>query len=265
MTTSPLTPTEIERTFGDLETVPPPATLLEEWSRFGGFLKRPHLPDARGHEPGKARAVGRLLALDMIVMVVLLTLIGVVSAFGFELPDNVNNELGLSVGAIVLVVVVAPVLEELIFRSWLTVRPAVMAAVAVSVIGFGAVPYGVSQMDPEQSMPLLLAIGPLVAMVAAPLAAYSLLRRPVPRWFIAGFPVFFWLSTLGFALVHLANYTEGSLVFRLPLVLPQFALGTMLGYLRVHYGLAPAIALHASHNALLFGLAILGKSLEGAG
>ncbi|MEL6485771.1 MAG: hypothetical protein AAFQ13_01315, partial [Pseudomonadota bacterium] len=132
--------------------------------------------------------------------------------------------------------------------------------------GFGAVPYGVSQMDPEQSMPLLLAIGPLVAMVAAPLAAYALLSRPVPRWFIAGFPVFFWLSTLGFALVHLANYTDASwamLGILLPLILPQFALGTMLGYLRVHYGLAPAIALHASHNAVLFGLAMLGKTLEG--
>ena len=265
MTTSPLTPPEIDRTFGDLEAVPPRPTLLGEWGRFGGFLKRPHLPDARGQEPGKLRAVGRMLALDMIVMAVLLTLIGVASAFGFELPDNVNNELGLTLGAIVLVVAVAPVLEELIFRSWLTGRPAVLAAVAVCVAGFGAVPYGVSQMDPEQTMPLLLAIGPLVAMGAAPLSAYLLLGRPVPRWFTAGFAVFFWLSTLGFALVHLANYTEGNLVFLLPLVLPQFALGTMLGYLRVHYGLAPAIALHASHNALLFGLAILGKSLEGAG
>ncbi|MEM6858909.1 MAG: CPBP family glutamic-type intramembrane protease [Pseudomonadota bacterium] len=265
MTTSPLTPTEIERTFGDLAPVPPPATMLGEWGRFGGFLKRPYLPDARGRELGKLRAVGRMLALDMIVMVVLLTLIGAASAFGFELPDNVNNELGLTFGAIVLVVVIAPVLEELIFRSWLTGRPAVMAAVAVSVIGFGAVPYGFSQMDPEQSIPLLLAVGPLVAMVAAPLSAYLLLSRPMPRWFIAGFPVFYWLSCAGFALVHLANYTEGSLVFLLPLVLPQLALGTMLGYLRVHYGLAPAIALHASHNALLFWLAILGKSLEAAG
>ncbi|MEO0872859.1 MAG: CPBP family intramembrane glutamic endopeptidase [Pseudomonadota bacterium] len=262
MTTSPLTPTEIERTFGDLETVPPPATLLDEWSRFGGFLKRPHLPYADGFEPGKARAVGRMLALDMIVMVGLLTLIGVASALGFEPPENVNNTLGFSIGAIALVVVIAPVLEELIFRSWLTGRPAVMAAVAVVAAGFGLGPWLGGLID---GAPVSMFAGPGLALMLAPLAAYGLLGRPVPRWFNAWFPVFFWLSTLGFALVHLANYTEGSLVFRLPLVLPQFALGTMLGYLRVHYGLAPAIALHASHNALLFGLAILGKSLEGAG
>ncbi|MEO0591649.1 MAG: CPBP family glutamic-type intramembrane protease [Pseudomonadota bacterium] len=267
MTTSPLTPTEIERAFGELDAMRPPATLLGEWGRFGGFLRRPHMPDVRGREPGKARAVGRMLALDMVVMVALLTLFGLASALGFEPPDNVNNALGLSLGAIVLVVVIAPVLEELIFRSWLTGRPAVMAAIAVCVVGFGVVPYGVSQIDPERTIPLLLAIGPLVAMVAAPLAAYTLLSHPAPRLFIAGFPVFFWLSTLGFALVHLANYTDASwamLGILLPLVLPQFALGTMLGYLRVHYGLGAAFALHASHNALLFGLALLSKSVEGA-
>ena len=268
MTTSPLTPAEIDRAILDLEATPSPATLLGEWSRFGGFLKRPHLPDARGREPGKLRAVGRMLALDMMVMVALLSLIGLASVLGFEPPENVNNALGPTFEAIALVVVVAPLLEELIFRSWLAGRPSVMAAVAVCVIGFGVVPYGVSQVDPEQTMPLLLAIGPLAAMVAAPLAAYALLSRAAPRLFIAGFPVFFWLSTLGFALVHLANYIDASwamLGILLPLVLPQFALGTMLGYLRVHYGLVTAFALHALHNGILFSLAILGRGLSGEG
>ena len=76
------------------------------------------------------------------------------------------------------------------------------------------------------------------------------------RWFAKAFPVFFWLSVLSFALVHLANFEEGGAVLFV-LVLPQFVLGTMLGYVRTRVGLWAAIALHAAHNATALGIASL--------
>ena len=106
-------------------------------------------------------------------------------------------------------------------------------------------------------------IGPAIAIIAAPIAAIILLKKPVPRLFSRGFPVFFWLSSIAFALVHLANYTEGALWILLPLVVPQLVLSTMLGYVRVHYGLLFAMALHALHNGILFSLAMLGKAAGG--
>lgn len=88
--------------------------------------------------------------------------------------------------------------------------------------------------------------------------ALILLRHRGPMaWFERLFPGFFWLATLSFALVHLANFDEGSLAILLPLVLPQFILGTMLGYVRVRIGLWAAILLHAAHNATAVSLAAL--------
>jgi hypothetical protein len=94
-------------------------------------------------------------------------------------------------------------------------------------------------------------------LIAAVLALILLRGRPPMRWFARAFPFFFWASTLGFALIHLLNYTEGALVVTLVLVLPQFVLGALLGYVRVHFGLIAAIALHAAHNFTLFGFAAL--------
>jgi hypothetical protein len=97
------------------------------------------------------------------------------------------------------------------------------------------------------------------ALLAA--LALTLLRNRGPmRWFSAIFPLLFWIATLSFALVHLANFDKGSLAVLLPLVLPQLVLGMLVGYLRVRIGLWAAILLHAAHNATaltIAGLAML--------
>ena len=261
MTTSPVpspeTHREIEEVLGDQIPAPSPSSAREEWRRYAAFLKRPSLVPMDQSDNG-VRAVLRMLGLDLMIMLVLIGGISAAAAAGFELPNNVNNSLDPGLVSIALVVIAAPLLEEIAFRSWLRGHPAIIAVVIVLVVGFGALPaLGMSMQGTTAGMVLTLA-GPLFAIVGVPLSAYFLLRRDPPAIFRRAFPVFFWLSTLAFALIHLGNYTEGSLAILLPLVLPQFALGTMLGYLRVHHGLAHAIALHAAHNAILFSLAIAG-------
>src|SRR5690606_37132816 len=88
-------------------------------------------------------------------------------------------------------------------------------------------------------------------------------RRPAMGWFSRAFPLFFWLSTASFACVHLLNYDEGSLYVLLPLVLPQFVTGSILGYLRVHYGLWAAMLLHSLHNGGGIALVLIGTFLAG--
>ena len=241
----------------------PPATLIKEWSRFGAFLTRPVLPQQRGGERNGFVAVGRLLGLDMIIMLLFVLALSAAGAFGFELPENVNNQLGLTLVAITLVVIVAPLGEELVFRSWLAGHPAVLAAAAICLVGFGLIPFVAILSAPDGNLPLWAHFSPVIAGLAAVAAAIALRKAEVPRLFARGFPFFFWFSVIGFALVHIANYSEGFTWVVLPLVLPQFALGTMLGYLRVHYGLIHAIALHAIHNAILFSLAMIGQSVAG--
>ena len=265
MTTSPVTDGaatprtshEIDKVFGDRAPLPSPASAREEWRRYAAFLKRPSLvaPDREG---GGARAVGRMLALDLALMMVLIGAISAAAAAGFKLPENVNNSLKPGLAAIALVVFAAPLLEEIAFRSWLRGHRAIIDALVIvvlgaSVMGLGETPVGEAL---PQWVPVLGGLA--LILIGAPLAAYRQRFQPASDFFRRTFALWFWLSTLGFALVHLGNYTEGSLAILLPLVLPQFALGTMLGYLRVHYGLAHAIALHAAHNAILFSLAMAG-------
>ncbi len=242
-----------------------PATARAEYNRFLAFAKRPVLPVHDPDADGAVRATFRMLWLDLAVMATLIAALGAAAAMGFELPDNVNNTLEPGWQTIVLIVVLAPVLEEIAFRSWLTGRPAIIAVVAVLVIGLAAVPaiisFGLEGSQPTMGASIAMMASFALAIVGAPLVGLALLKRPTPNLFRRTFPLFFWASTLAFALVHLLNYTEGSLAVLLPLVLPQFVLGAMLGYLRVHHGLVPAIALHAFHNGILFSLAMLGQTM----
>ena len=84
------------------------------------------------------------------------------------------------------------------------------------------------------------------------------------RWFRTLFPAMFWLSTIAFACIHLANFSEGNWMTLLPLVLPQFILGALLGYLRVNYGLWTVIALHMIHNGLIITIVLAASKAAGA-
>mgnify|MGYP001800079354 FL=1 len=256
----PRTSDEIERVFGDQEPVPSPASARAEWSRYLAFLKQPRLV-ALDSEGQSWRAVFRMLGLDLAIMLVFIGTISAAAAMGFELPENVNNSLEPGLTAIALVVIAAPLLEELAFRSWLRGHPAIIAGVAMVVVGLGAIPAIGMTLFEGLAGQIMAIVGLGLALIGAPLAAWRLLNRETPDLFQRRFPFWFWLSTLAFALIHLGNYSDlswSTLAILLPLILPQFALGTMLGYLRVHYGLAQAIALHAAHNAILFGLAMAG-------
>jgi len=268
MTTSPLqTPRddgEFTPVSGDGKapaSIAVPATIRAEWARYRRFLRTPHLIPGGPQMPGALAATGRMLVLDMAFMAVFVAGLGIASAAGFEPPANVNNTLEPGLLTIIFVVVAAPILEEIVFRSWLSGRAAIIAFVLLALLGLGVLPLVASGFETNAMKLGVGGLGLAIGFILAPLAAFLLLRRPVSPVFARFFPWLFWASTVAFALIHLGNYTNASwamLGILLPLILPQFALGTMLGYLRVHYGLVPAIALHASHNGILFGLAIAG-------
>ncbi len=233
-----------------------------EWRDWLAFLRRPHLPDRPAGIADAAMGTVRMLGLDMIIMAVLIAGLVILVASGFELPNNALNDLTLGASTIALIVIVAPLVEEIAFRSWLSGRPGHVIALLL-VVGGGVAAALLAETntgDAASSAVLAVSVG---VLVLAGLALFLLRKRPPMRWFQAIFPGFFWLSTLGFALIHLANYTEGALAILLPMVLPQFILGSMLGYVRVHYGLWAAIALHMTHNGLIVGLVMQGVGQAG--
>ena len=234
-----------------------------EWAQFAAFLKHPVLP-ARAPLPRRASlvAVLRLLLLDLAVMGVLLGVAGAVMSAGIAMPETALANVDIDAGIIVAVVAVAPLLEEIAFRSWLSGRPghilgllAALPAGALAAMAFGQFSSGgLAQ----------IWLGVFVGLVAAALVAlgviYALRRRDAMAWFRRIFPLFYWLSTIVFACVHLFNFPADQMAMALPLVLPQLATGMMLGYLRVNYGLWASMLLHALHNAAFISLVLLAGS-----
>ena len=253
MTTSPENTPETQAGFAYVapveESAAPAPTIGAEWRRLGAFLKRPTL-DVRTQSAQPVTVLLRIYALDMAIMLVLISMAGVAMLLGVELPETAIAGMEFTPTLIALVIFGAPVMEELIFRSWLSGRPGHILALIALIAGFA----GFTMFN--YNLPFVNALAPLAGAIAAISTLVLLSGRPPMRWFAAVFPLFYWLSALSFALVHLANFEEGGAVL-LALVLPQFVLGMLLGYVRVRIGLWAAIVLHSAHNATALGTASL--------
>ena len=143
----------------------------------------------------------------------------------------------------------APVLEELVYRGWLTGR---VAALRFAVYGFAAVGlFTASVVLPAgMAMPLSLAG---VAVAFAGLIHWGLTRErdtAVPGWFTRYFKWFVWGSTLLFGLMHLGNYEPLAHPLGVLVVLPQAIGGLLLAYTRTRLGLGAAMLHHAAYNAV---------------
>lgn len=75
------------------------------------------------------------------------------------------------------------------------------------------------------------------------------------------FPWYFHFTAICFALVHLSNFEKGIslLPFGILYTLPQLAIGLILGYARMNYGLKYSMALHALYNLSLMALLLSGS------
>ncbi|MBX7501003.1 CPBP family intramembrane metalloprotease [Qipengyuania sp. YG27] len=237
-----------------------------EWSQFATFLKRPVLP-ARAPMPRLASlaAVLRLFLLDVLVMAALLAVAGAVMSSGIEVPKTALADMEIGADIALAVIFFAPLAEEFAFRGWLSGRPGHLLAVLLgSLVALGmTVLLFATATGPAESMgtigPAALK-GGTAGLVVAGLTVFLLRDRDAMGWFQRLFPLLFWLSAVGFASVHLFNFKPEEMMMALPLVLPQFVTGTILGYLRVNYGLWASVLLHALHNGAFIGLVLLAGS-----
>lgn len=243
----------ISRMTGETTSLPSRRNTREEWNGYLAFLRQPRLP-ANAALPWHSgfAAIVRMLTLDFGIMLTLAMFALLVVTLGAELPETALAGLEIDLRLALTVVVVAPLVEELAFRGWLSGKPGHVLAFVIMLVG-GVVAAMLAAGATGEAASAQVALAILAAVVLAAIALFVLRRRPALPWFSGLFPVFFWLSVVAFASVHLLNYDEGHLLALLPLVLPQFILGTILGYMRVHYGLWTCILLHMAHNGLIIG------------
>ena len=217
---------------------------------FRAFLRRPAVLAPAGlRAPGALPHWAVITGLQIAGLLLLLPLLHFWQAtFKLPSPDafgQVSPEL-----LPWIVVVIAPLLEELLFRGWQSGRPRALWLLGGSVL-LGAV---LVTVRPEN-----IGVTGTAALTVAGLTGlgwFLLRKRGVIGWFARGFPVIFYLGAALFALPHLANYPSVSLL-ALPLVLPQAWAALTLGYLRQRIGLVAAILAHATSNGLMLLAAVV--------
>lgn len=143
----------------------------------------------------------------------------------------------------------APVLEELVYRGWLSGR---VAALRFALYGFAAVGLFTASVFLPAGMATPLSLAG-VAVAFAGLIHWSLTHdrdTAVPGWFTRHFRWFVWGSTLLFGLMHLGNYEALTHPLGVLVVLPQTIGGLLLAYTRTRLGLGAAMLHHAAYNAV---------------
>jgi membrane protease YdiL (CAAX protease family) len=146
----------------------------------------------------------------------------------------------------VVLIIMAPTLEELLFRSWLT------RSVFLSVLG---VCHGIRHLMPFLSLLAAIQFSAYAVMALALIIRAERLRTAMRRAdavLVRWLPVTVPLSTAVFALTHVSNWDlQVTSPWLIPVVvLPQFVSGLMFAYARVRSGLGVAIALHATINTV---------------
>ena len=245
------------RMTGESTSLPSPQTTRAEWGSFLGFLQKPQLPVRQSADFRiGAIATSRMLALDLTAMGALLIIAGIVMAIGVDIPETALAGMEITPSIIFTVIVIAPVSEELFFRSWLSGRPRYLVAFPI-ILAAGVLAAILGVKHTGETATTYVGFAMIGGILLTLIMAAILWKRPPMNWFRTIFPAVFWLSTLAFASIHLFNFNESNWVSLLPLVLPQFILGMLLGYLRVNYGLWSAIALHMIHNGLIITIVLI--------
>lgn len=222
------------------------AERLADVARFAvrpGFIARPMVW-------GRAAALALLVvfALDLALDTLVTWLIATWDAGAGFLPGPVEEDIPFLEDAF-NALLVAPVLEELAFRAWLTGR---IASLRFAAYGFAAMGVLMASLvvPPDWATPLALA-GAGIAL--AGLIHWNAARdrdTGVPLWFTRNFHWIVWMSSVAFGLIHLGNYEAVSHPLGVLVVLPQAIGGLLLAYTRTRLGLGAAIAHHAAYNAL---------------
>ena len=219
-----------------------------DWALDGlRFAVRPApYPDRHGFGPDLLTALASVLALHLALASAAAVVIGIGDSNAGFLPALRPQQGGLAERAF-HALLLAPVLEEALWRGWLSGRA---AALRFAALGFAAAGCFAASLwvDAAWARPLTFA-GIALALIG--FARWLATREhacTVPLWFTQHFRWAVWGGAIAFALIHLGNYGPLSSPLGLLVVVPQGIGGLLLAYTRTRLGLGAAIAHHAAYN-----------------
>ncbi len=147
---------------------------------------------------------------------------------------------------IVALVILGPLVEEVIFRGWLTGTPqALLATVLFLALFYGGLGLVASEMNVSQLI-VQLAIAGLALGAFMCIERWQL--RAAPQFYESIFPALFWLQGIIFGVLHFGNLKGGSFLLPMLMAGPLVVCGWLFGYARIRLGIGSAWLLHAMYN-----------------
>lgn len=202
-------------------------TFSDSISQFIQFIKQPEdRPATVRFGDFQPRPFFHLLAAALLAVLLVLPLLASIEAyFELDLGDHKVTEILKEnvVIAVVFIVVIGPVIEELLFRYWITFRRAFFLHWAVGIL-----------------------------TRVFDISRFKLLRKEKCIW-EKFFPYIFYMSAVLFALIHISNFSEYKTYWWLaPLyTLPQLIIGLALGYIRIKQGFMSSWFFHSCYNLII--------------
>jgi len=182
--------------------------------QFFNYLKKPHaFFNEQLTSKEKWKTVGWILGLDILLVFASITIIGLINLIIPLEQDNFDellyNRSPLEI--FLLVALLAPIVEETIFRFFLKYKRNYLFRAIDSLSN----------------------------------------TQIAKQFWITYFHFFFYCTALVFAIVHIGNYSNTGILFYIMaplLVIPQFIIGISLGYIRLKLGFVWSILLHGLYN-----------------
>ena len=175
-----------------------------------------------------------------------------------------------------LAVLIAPVLEELIFRYHLRYESLSFLFVSIALLSLTTMIldyyFGIFSLINFQTYDyktvVLIAIFLSTVILIPVIILYSLkaelrIGNPSQEWRWLNFPFVFYLSILVFAFVHVYNFDLApSKWYLTPLmVMPQFILGAFIAWVRIRLSMVHCIFIHMLNNAIPMIVVLLNQSI----
>ena len=203
--------------------------------------------------------VFRITSISVIIGVVLSLFISIVLGINQNpIGQHVLSDLTTinPVFLLIFLVVITPLVEEPIFRSWLRFNPKsfALSIVFLTIFIINIIYFMFQYIISFQDYIIILSISIIVESGIL----YFILKKSdnvdkIQQIYRTHFKSMFYFSTILFAAVHLSNYKNISHIWMLAplLVIPQFVIGLNLGYVRMHYGLKWSILQHMIYNGII--------------
>ncbi len=214
------------------------------------FIKAPTL-NLPMSEQSAIKDVAWLFALNcLIVTAIAAVLFPAMMLLDIEMSSDMSELFKRPVWQILgIVVIVGPIMEEIIFRSWINGNPRLLIIFGAIVAWFGGSHLLALSGITADTMVSTIAVATVIAL-AALFGVFRCWKAPVPNWYARIFPIIFWIQALFFGFIHVFNYAGDNPLALLPFVLPQLIGGLIWGYARVRYGWWSNIIMHMAYNMI---------------